>query len=169
LIFNIIPNTGYQIKSIQIDNTEVSEDEMVKVRENNYFTLRNVRGNYRINFVFEIKKLNITISGTSNNNVISAVDGESSATYGKGKQFSVNVDLNKYNVEIYVNGVLTFEDVETFELLNITEDTNIEVKVVKKSILETTSGTIAVIIAGLAISIFLVVGFIKSRKIKQVR
>ena len=170
LIFNIIPNTGYQVKSIQIDDTIVDEKEMAKVRENNYFTLKNVRDNYRINFVFELKKLNITISSTfNNNNVISVVDGDNEATYGKGKQFSVNVDLNKYNVEIYINGVLTFADVETFELMNITEDTNIEVKVVKKSILETTSGTIAIIIAGLAISIFLVVGFIKSRKIKQVR
>ena len=87
-------------------------------------------------------------------------------TYGDSRTFIIDANLNDYEVEVYVNNNMVEVIGNIFVLNNITEDTEISVKLVKKPLFETTTGSI-IIISGIVAFVMLLIAIPLINAIKK--
>ena len=152
--FVFTANSGYHLASIVVDGTALSDIELAQVKTQGY-SFVNVMSNHTLEVTFAINTYSIDINVLEGKGSISCGEDIENVEHGDERTFKINTDLDKYSVELYIDGVLVKTNGKEFKIIDITKDTKIEVKFIKKAFIETKFG-LFVIISSIVLAIALI-------------
>lgn len=162
--FKILPNEGYHIKSICIDDEYLSAQSLKDALDQG-ITLANVKQNHTLRVEFEINRYKITLSIFGEGNLYSDQD-LSKIEHGENVQLKADADFNNYDMKLYINGKLVKSNGDLL-IENVTSDLNIIVKFTKKPFLKSLDGLVTILSCLLLLlTVVIVIKILRKRKKK---
>ena len=160
--FAFNPNEGHYVSAIVIDNQNLTGSTLTNTITKGYYNFENITANHSIHIVFTsyTYKIDIKING---NGTVSCDQDLTSVKYGEDRTIKLNVNLDNYGVEVYINGKKVHVNSNDLVIVNIKEDITIEITFDKKAFFETKTGlTIIITISVLLILIIVSIPIIRT-------
>lgn len=156
ILFSFLPDLGYHVKSIVVDNSPLSDEEMENIKS--VYGFINIISDHTLVVIFEINTYTITVNIDDGNKTVHNYE----VRHGDNKKISLGFDARKYNVSATTNGKELILNGDTIELENVMQNESISVVLTKKN---SNAGTIIAISVLLALAVGAVLYFvIKSRR-----
>ena len=150
------PAEGHYISAIVIDDLDLTGTTLTSVINQGSYTFQEINRNRSIHIVFTAHVYKVTIKTDGEGTVTSDKDLDE-VKHGEDRTINLNIDLDKYSVDVYINGIKIngFSD-NTIALKNIDKDIVIEIKITKKSFFETKLGILIIVCACLFVVLVVV-------------
>ena len=167
--FIFTPEKGNYIATIVVDGINLIGESLLNAVSNGY-TFVNVSSDHTINIIFKLKQYTITIDVEGNGKLHCNEDIEK-VNYGEDRVFKIDADLDKYSVEVYVNGVKVNSVGKEIRIQNVQNNVHIEVRFIKKAFFETRMGilTIVLICVGIILLILAILIITRIRRKRRTR
>ncbi len=139
------PNEGSYVSAIQIDGLDLVGNTLNSVINQGSYTFLDIHSNRSIHIVFTAHVYKVTIKTDGTGTVTSDKD-LNEVKHGEDRTINLNIDLDKYSVDLYINGIkINGFSENTISLKNIDKDIVIEIKITKKSFFETKLGILIIV------------------------
>lgn len=127
-IVQIVPGYGYQIASVYVDDTDVTD----KINSDGVYTVKSVHKDIVVSVKFEVKKVRVSIKGIEGGSLATVIDFNSELTY-----FPVADQYWMFHsATVGTEVIKTLDKNGGFKVGPLTEDTDIDVVFIKTTDVE---------------------------------